>query len=289
MRCLILGATGDIGGAVLAELRGAGYQILGLARSDRAAAQIAQAGAQAVRGDLADPDEWIDAVGEVEAVIHVAATFDDSMAAIDRRLVETLAAEAERLNRRLNLIYTGGCWLYGATGDVVADEDSPLIPPPADEWAVRHGALALSTPSLATRIIHPAMVYERDGGVLTRFAEEARNARRISIWGSADTRWPVVHRRDLAAAYRLVLQQAAPGAVYNVAAQEGVRVGDIADVMARRLGASLPHRVIARSEVLTAEGAGAEGWMLDQQMTAARIQRDLGWRPTHTDILTDLR
>ena len=99
MRVFVTGATGFIGSAIVRELLDGGHQVLGLARSDEAAAAVAALGAEVHRGELTDPDSLTAGARASEGVIHTAFVHDfaNFMANIeaDRRAVDAMAGVLE--------------------------------------------------------------------------------------------------------------------------------------------------------------------------------------------------
>ncbi len=288
MNVLVLGATGTIGTAVTGELLRAGHDVLALSRSERADSKLRGQGAAVLRGDLRQPSEWCNAVADCDTVVQVAATFEDDMGPVDLNLLKTLERALVRSGRRIKIIYTGGCWLYGATGDAVADETFPFRPIAPFSWMVDNAAFLSGSPSFDTTIIHPAMVYHANGGVVARYIAQAKAGGPVEIWGSPDARWPLVHRDDLAVAYRILVEQTKLTGHFNVAAEAGVRTGAIAAAISAHFG--LSDRPVTRSvrEVTGEYGAWAEGPTLDQQMSAKKFREAGKWVPRHLSFFNSI-
>lgn len=281
MKILVLGATGSIGTAVARELAAAGHDVLALCRSDESEARLTALGYSTLRGDLRAPKHWAGAVRSVDAVAHMATTFTDDMGAVDRAVIEALIQAAPPAGPKPRFLYTGGCWLYGATGDLVATEESAFNPIPAFTWMVENAATLAASGRFSTATLHPAMVYHRDGGVFTRFLDKARAGERIEVWGGPEVRWPLVHRDDLAVAYRLLLERPDLTGNFNASAQKGVRVGDIAAAIAAHAGSPRDITLRDRESLIAEHGDWAEGPTLDQQMGSDRLRQTCNWRPRH--------
>ncbi|WP_420405284.1 NAD-dependent epimerase/dehydratase family protein [Nisaea sp.] len=283
MHVLLLGGTGSIGSAILKELITHGHRVTALARSDRSAAILSENRAIPLPGDLVCPVDWAHAAAEVDAVVHAAADFDTDMGAIDRAFLEAIVAAASGRRTPLRFLYTGGCWLFGETGQEIADETMPYDPLPSFSWMLENWDWLADAPCIAPILIHPAMVWDELGGVLHRYMEAAWNGRPIEIWGSPDVTWPLVHRRDLASAYRLALENAPAGETYCIAAETGVKTSTLADAVAERAGSKHPHSVLSVEQAVTQHGDWAAGPALVQRMSGEKIVRDLGWNPLIED------
>jgi nucleoside-diphosphate-sugar epimerase len=284
MRVFVLGGTGTIGTAIVAELVKRNHQAVALSRSEKSDHKLASAGADPLRGDLSDPSHWVDAAISCDAIIQAAATFGDDMGDVDAKAMKALMRTSGSQTCPMRVIYTGGCWLYGETGDDVATENRPFDPLPAFEWMVKHANMLLKSPNLYTAVVHPAMVYDaRDGGVFHRFLSAAKAGEPIEIWGSAAARWPLIASSDLACVYCDLAERQDLVGHFNAVSEEGIPVGQISSTLSEAM--SSPQEPTLRSvESLVREyGDWARGPTLDQQMSANKLVAATGWAPKISD------
>jgi nucleoside-diphosphate-sugar epimerase len=293
MQVLVTGGTGSIGAPVVQALRRRNHSVVAIGRSSTARDALRQLGAEAVPGDIKDPDKWAGLAATVDGVIHAAATWEDDSGDVDRNVVDAIIENLRRGNGDGNnpgaFIYTGGCWMYGATGDVVATEESPIDALPEFAWSIPIMERVISTPGIRGMLIHPAMVYERNGGVFDHIFEDARQRGYVRVIGSENVRWPLIHRDDLAELYVLMLEQGKHGDVYNAATIEGVPIGLMTRAIARRLGIEQAPVVCDVESIRSEFGDTAAGYALDQQMSGQKAMAELGWNPQHRDVFADIK
>lgn len=284
MRILVLGGTGSIGAPLVRELVRHGHEVLALARSAASEERLSGLGALPLRGDISSPHRWLADLPPLEALVHVAATFTKDEESIDRRLLGAVLPHWSSAPGKRRFIYTGGCWLFGATDGRVATEETPFNPLPAFAWSVPHLRQVLDTSGIVPIVIHPAMVYEVSGGIFSRFYQDAMHRDAVRVVAGEDVRWPLVHAEDLAVLYRLALEGGAAGDTYIGSAIEGMPVGRIARAYARRLGTPrLDPEVISEEEFARELGPWARGYALDQLLSGEKARRRLGWEPRHLD------
>jgi nucleoside-diphosphate-sugar epimerase len=100
--------------------------------------------------------------------------------------------------------------------------------------------------------------------------------------GDGSQRWPAVHHLDAVRLFRLALEQAEPGTVVHVVADEGDPVRALAETIGHQLG--LP------AESVPAEHFGPAGavYAIDQPASSELTRKKFGWQPTNPSLLDDL-
>jgi nucleoside-diphosphate-sugar epimerase len=290
MRVFVTGATGFIGSATVRELIEAGHQVVGLARSDQAAAALEDAGAEVHPGSLEDLDSLRGAAAASDGVIHTAYIHDfsqmDNAAQVNQRAIETLGDALEGTGRPL--VVTSGTALI-KPGQLVTEDD--MTEPGSGghpRLDAEHTTIALAERGVRSSIVRPgASVHgEGDHGFVPFLIGVARAKGVSGYIGDGANRWPAVHRFDTAHLYRLALEQAPAGSVLHAVADEGVAARDIAEVIGRHL--SLPVLSIAPEDAREHFDWMAGFWGIDAPASSALTRDRMGWTPVHPGLIADL-
>jgi len=290
MRVFVTGATGFIGSAVVQELLDAGHHVVGLARSQEAAASLAAAGAEVHRGDLEDPDSLRGGAAASDGVIHTAYVHDFSethdpaaAARTDERAIESLAEALAGSGRPL-VVATG----IVPTPGRLSTEDDDVPDSPSYPRVSEPVALAFTGRGVRVSAVRlpPSVHGEGDRAFVPALIAIA-HAKGLSAYvGDGSNRWAAVHRLDAARLFRLALESAPAGTRLNAIGDEGVPFRDIAEVIGRHL--NLPVTSISPEEPESHFGLFALFASLDGPASSALTQQRYGWRPTHPELIPDL-
>ena len=294
MRVFVTGATGHIGSLVVPELLEAGYQVVGLARSDTSAAALTAAGAEVHRGALDDLDSLRAGAAAADGVIHLAFMHDfgdyEGAAQTDLRAVETIGAALEGSGKPF--VVTSGTAMLTfllPPGRLGTEEDVADAGSLAPRIVSENAAIALSWRGVRTSVVRlaPSVHGPADRhGFVPRLIGIAREKGVSAYVGDGSNRWPAVHELDAAHLFRLALEKAPAGLVLHGVGDEGVPLRAIAGVIGRHL--NLPVVSIPREEA-----AAHFGWLgafasIDNPTSSAATQELLGWRPAHPGLLANL-
>ncbi|WP_329133206.1 SDR family oxidoreductase [Streptomyces sp. NBC_01476] len=288
MHVFVTGGTGTIGSAVVAELLANGHTVLALARSDASARTLKDAGAEPLRGEIADLDVLRAGAARSDGVISLAFSRDygdpDGLA---RAVAQESAAVAALGNELIGsdrpiVTVSGTPWVAGRPS--TETDPLPTDGPVGGRGRSVNALLELAARGVrATAVRMPRTVHnEGKGGFAGLLTEQARRTGVAGYPGDGTQRWPAVHALDAAVLFRLALESAPAGTAWHAVADEGDAVRDIAAVVGRRL--NLPV------EAVPEETFGPFGpiFAMDQPASSAHTRDALGWQPTHPSLLEDL-
>jgi nucleoside-diphosphate-sugar epimerase len=287
VRVLVTGASGGIGSAVVKELLSAGHHVIGLVRSDAAAAIISGLGAEPLRGDVTDLDLMRKAADDADGVVNLAFSHD-----FTRMIGDAIGDEFRGVTAIGTALVDTGKPLVVASGTPAlagrtSTEDDPFNTegPMAGRARTGQAVIDLAEQGVRSAVVRlPRSVHDAGGryGFCSILIQAARQRGVSAFVGDGTQRWPAVHRDDAASLFRLALEKAAPGSVLHAVGDEGDPMRAIAEVIGRRVGVpveSVPDAVFGPLGTMFA---------IDQPSSSALTRQRLGWKPTGPSLLDDL-
>jgi nucleoside-diphosphate-sugar epimerase len=290
MRVFVTGSTGFIGSAIVKDLLAAGHTVVGLVRSDSAAASLESAGADVHRGSLEDLDSLQAGAAASDGVIHTAFIHDFSnlpaAGEADKRAIEALGSALAGSGRPLVVTSATG---HLPQGRPSTEDDAPDPRAAATHRvASEETTLAMAARGVRASLVRlpPSVHGDGDHAFVPALIAIARQKGVSAYVGDGANRWPAVHRLDAAHLFRLALEKGSAGARYHGVADEGVPVREIVEVIGRHL--KVP--VVSRS---SGEAVAHFGWLarflaVDCPASSSQTQDRLGWHPARPALIADL-
>ncbi|MFL5895755.1 MAG: NAD-dependent epimerase/dehydratase family protein [Thermoleophilaceae bacterium] len=295
MRIFIAGATGAIGRPLTRRLLEAGHEVVGMTRTERRAARLREAGAEAVVADALDADAVRRTVEEARPDVVVNQLTDLNRSLNPRKYAAWLEttnrlrregtgnlAHAARAAGAHRFVSQSVAFFY-AFAPGTKTEDDPLLGPVAGEAAVALHDLeraTLATDGLDGIVLRygffygPGTSYARDGEQVERIRK-----RQMPIIGDGEGCFPFIHVEDAASATVAAIDRGAPG-VYNIVDDEPAGGCDWIPYVADLAGAKKPWRVPAFVARWVA-GPPAEMATKLQPVSNEKAKRELGWQPLY--------
>jgi nucleoside-diphosphate-sugar epimerase len=288
VKVLLIGATGYIGTGIDEALRARGHHTIGVARSATAKARLTARGTACVEADLVNPRSCVAAAHKADAVVFAAQVTDGNTYHVESRALAALAGALEGTGK--GLIYCSASWVYGNTGNAVADEAFPLNPPHLVARRPELEKLVLASGERGARgvVIRPGLVYGRGMGIPAMHVESARERKAATIVGTGENRWAVVGVGDLGELFAIATEKAPTGSIYNGTDESAFTVRELAEAASRGAGAGGATFVMSRENALGVLGEFGEALLVDQWITSQKARKALGWEPKAPSILDDL-
>jgi nucleoside-diphosphate-sugar epimerase len=290
MKVFVTGGSGHLGSAIVPELVAAGHDVVGLARSDAAAAALTGLGAAVHRGDLDDLGGLRKAAAACDGVIHLAFNHEqmrsgDFAAAVATDLAVVHAFGDALAGTGKPLVGTSGTLALANLGRPGTEEDVISGGPRIDaenavvgfaEQGVRSSVVRVSP------ITHSTLDRHGFARVLIAIAKQTGVA---GYPGDGTNRWPAVHTLDVGRLYRLALESAPAGTRWHAVGDEGIPVREIAQSIGGHLGvptASIPADRLGEHFGFLATLIG-----MDNPTSNLVTRQVLGWEPAHPGLIAD--
>ncbi len=306
MRVLVTGGAGFIGSVIVEELLREGHTPVvydSLVKGHRAALP---AEAPLIKGDIHDTASLRETITrhDIEAVIHMVGLIEVGLSSTNpAAFFETNVGGSMSVIRAMietgvkRLVFSSSAAVYAADAQLPLSEESPIGPTsPYGEsklmvermlqWiAPVHGLICTSlryfNAAGATALNGEA--HEPETHLIPLALRAAEQGTPVMIYG---TDYPTpdgtgvrdyIHVLDLAQAHLLALSGGEPGVrIYNVGSETGYSVRQVVEMA----------RVVTERPLETNERPRRAGDQPATVASAARIRRELGWEPRHSDLRT---
>lgn len=224
-KVFITGGSGFVGQNIIPELIKAGYEVLALARSSKAAEKVQQVGARSVMDDLTDlSHNTIEALKQCDIVVHSAAYME-----FNYEKAKFYSINVDATKHLLKLAQANGIarFIYISAAPVVPgspiiniteDEAKDGLPKdlyPKTKAIAERAVLAANSKKFITTAIRPPAIWGPDNHHMSELLDRVKAGQWRWIGGSHQI-LSTIHIKNLAAATIAAIQNSKGGKAYFV-------------------------------------------------------------------------
>lgn len=304
MRILVTGAGGFVGRYVIHELARNGHEAL--AFDQNFSTEVAEA-ADSMTGDLREPATVNRIVSSVkpEACIHLGAVSfipsgesdPESMFSVNVLGTINVLEAFRKHTAGSKILVISSAHVYGATGSgQIVSEQAPIAP--VSMYAISKATADLTALAYARQYDMHTMTArpnnhtgpgQSPGFVVPSLARQVQviargESKAVIKVGNLESERDFTDVRDVARAYRLLIEKGRTGEAYNISAQNRMKISAVLDKLCRLAGIS-PELKVDPGKFRPTDSSP----LLD----TAKLQGDTGWKPeiefskTLQDILSE--
>ena len=304
----VTGGSGFIGGHLIRRLAAEGWKVRALARSDRSARAVEEAGAEAVRGDLDQVEAMRSGAQGAEMTFHAAAHLGDWGPRKEFERVNvtgtknTLEASRAAGVRRFVHVGTEAAVLAGQPL-VNADETEPLRPDSramysATKARAEQAVREANTDGFETVVVRPRFVWGVGDTTLLPALVEAVRRGRFSWIGGGRHRTSTTHVDNVIEGLLAGAERGKPGEAYFVTDGEPVVFREFVTELLATQGVEIPDKNAPPGLVRALAAVAETAWRLlplpgsppvtrfsvwvaslDCTIDISKARRELGYEP----------
>ena len=291
MNFFIIGPTGSIGSVLVPTAVRAGHKVVGLVRSKDSEQRLASFGASPVRGDMTEPDTWIEEAARADVLVQLGAVSPKRSnekwlrggSDAHRAASEGLLAAARRNGTCRAMITASAVYVSGSHGEEWIDESTPAKPHLlARFWAPNEEIVAQARAhGIAATALRFGQVYAANpDGTFGKFFLKMAAKGRFRYMGSGDNFYPYVHVDDAVDAIMKVAESPPGDSVINIVDDEPLRMRESAEMLLRAFGNKAKPMPVWLGKLFVGKPL-VEGFTGSYRVKNDRAKNALGWTPRH--------
>ena len=148
--------------------------------------------------------------------------------------------------------------------------------------------LSYAQKGVRTIITRPGLAYGRNAGPLAQFLSQLQEGRLLRHVGDGNNCFPAVHIDDFAQLYRLALEKAPPGSLYNITDDSTMTFNEVFTKLAKANGADIRVEPWALEDARQVFAQFADAFTMDQIVSSDKAKRELGWLPKAKSLFEEI-